>query len=375
MGLEGRSARQATPPIHLPPPSGADGRGTAARARPGRTESGVRGVLRRTQSSRRRTPRPAPPEPPAGAPHPTITHPPTPPTTPRHPAPFATLPARPPTTTPATRLTFTDLHRRFGRLRVLRGVSGEVGPGEALLVTGANGSGKSTLLRVLAGLLAAGAGTVDYRQGGRSLDIAERRRAVGYVAPDLALYEELTTLENLQLLLPPARRLRPARGGELLDLVGLPHDRPAGALSSGMRQRLRWTWALLARPRLLLLDEPFQNLDRPGVDQGTELLERHLAGGGLAVVANPGPLEIPDVRARLDLSARRSRRARHGPGELRALGGRGGGGLRQGLAVRVPQPLRPEHPRPLRLHHPGGGQPGARRRSATAPRSPSPCCR
>jgi ABC-type Mn2+/Zn2+ transport system ATPase subunit len=68
-----------------------------------------------------------------------------------------------------------------------------------------------------------------------------------------------------------------------------------------MRQRLRWTWALLARPRLLLLDEPFQNLDAPGVAQGTELLESHLAGGGLAVVANPGALEVPSVGARLDL--------------------------------------------------------------------------
>jgi ABC-type multidrug transport system ATPase subunit len=92
-----------------------------------------------------------------------------------------------------------------------------------------------------------------------------------------------------------------ARGRDLLDRVGLPHDRPAGALSSGMRQRLRWAWALLGRPRLLLLDEPFQNLDRAGIGQGTELLEEHLEAGGLAVVANPGPLEVPRVRSRIEL--------------------------------------------------------------------------
>lgn len=201
---------------------------------------------------------------------------------------------------PAAHLRFADLHRRFGRLRVLAGVSGAVGPGEALLVMGPNGSGKSTLLRVLAGLLAPEAGTVAYDEGGEAFTIAARRRAVGFVAPDLALYEELTTLENLRFFCR-LRGVPPERGRELLDLVGLPHDRPAGALSSGMRQRLRWTWALLARPRLLLLDEPFQNLDRPGVAQGTELLERHLADGGLAVVANPGPLEIPNVRSRLEL--------------------------------------------------------------------------
>lgn len=199
-----------------------------------------------------------------------------------------------------TRLVFDDLHRRFGPLRVLTGVSGEVGPGEALLVVGSNGSGKSTLLRVLAGLLAPERGSVEYREEGETLDIAARRRAVGFVAPDLALYEELTTLENLRFFCR-LRGVPESRAGELLDLVGLPHDRPAGALSSGMRQRLRWTWALLARPRLLLLDEPFQNLDRPGIEQGTELLARHLRDGGLAVVANPGPLEIPHVRSRLDL--------------------------------------------------------------------------
>jgi ABC-type transport system involved in cytochrome c biogenesis ATPase subunit len=68
-----------------------------------------------------------------------------------------------------------------------------------------------------------------------------------------------------------------------------------------MRQRLRWAWALLGRPPLLLLDEPFQNLDRPGVELGTRLLEEHLAAGGLAVVASPGPLEVPCVRSRLEL--------------------------------------------------------------------------
>lgn len=184
-------------------------------------------------------------------------------------------------------LRFRRVRRRFGRLTVLRGVSGQVGAGQVMLVTGANGSGKSTLLRCLAGLLAPDGGEIAYREGAGGggddpvLDAAERRRRIGYVAPDLALYEELTTEENLAFF----SRLRgvPAeRGPELLRRLDLPLDRPAGALSSGMRQKLRWAWALLHRPRLLLLDEPFQNLDTKGEGVVRDLLAAHLAGEAVA---------------------------------------------------------------------------------------------
>lgn len=204
------------------------------------------------------------------------------------------VPDPPPTPTPALR--FTEVSRRYGRLSVLRGVSGAVGAGEVLLVTGPNGSGKSTLLRCLAGLLAPDAGTIEMRDGSGGgapagaepppLDPAARRRAVGYVAPDLAFYEELTTAENLAFF----ARLRDVpgeRGTALLDRLGLPRDRAAGALSSGMRQKLRWCWALLHRPALLLLDEPFQNLDAQAEALVRRLLVEHLDGGGLAVLAQP----------------------------------------------------------------------------------------
>jgi len=197
-------------------------------------------------------------------------------------------------------LRFENLRRRFGRLSVLEGVSGSVVPGEALLVTGPNGSGKSTLLRCLAGLLLPEKGTIEYREDDKVLETDERRLRVGYVAPDLALYSELTVAENLEFF-ARLRRTGPERGFEVLDRLGLPGDRMAGALSSGMRQRLRWAWALLHRPRLLLLDEPFQNLDAPGERATRELLREHLDQEGLAVVANPSNLEIDRVAGRLDL--------------------------------------------------------------------------
>lgn len=204
---------------------------------------------------------------------------------------------------PVLQLRFENVRRRFGRLAVLTGVSGGVGPGEMLTVTGPNGSGKSTLLRCLAGLLAPDAGTIEYWEDGEDgepLDAAGRRRRVGVIAPDLSFYSEMTVHENLEFF-ARLRRTPPDRGLTVLDRLQLPLDRMAGALSSGMRQRLRWGWALLHAPRLLLLDEPFQNFDAPGERVARELLDEHLAAGGAAVVANPFPLEFGDVAGHLDL--------------------------------------------------------------------------
>jgi heme exporter protein A len=198
-----------------------------------------------------------------------------------------------------TALRFENVRRRFGRLAVLKGVSGAVEPGGMLLVTGPNGSGKSTLLRCLSGLLAPDSGTIEYQEGDSRLDVAERRLRVGVVSPDLAFYSELTVAENLDFF-SRLRRVDSARGFAVLDRLELPTDRFAGALSSGMRQRLRWAWALLHSPRLLLLDEPFQNFDAPGERVARELLAEHLAGSGLAVVANPSALDF-DHAQRLDL--------------------------------------------------------------------------
>jgi heme exporter protein A len=196
-------------------------------------------------------------------------------------------------------LRFENLHRGFGRLRVLRGVSGGADAGEALLVTGSNGSGKSTLLRCLAGLAVPERGTIECRVDGRALDLDQRRRAIGYVAPVADFYRELTTAENLDFF-GRLRGVGAEAGRRLLDELGLPHDRLAGALSSGMLQRLRWAGALLHRPPILLLDEPLQNLDRRGREDVLRLLDEHLASG-LAVVANPDRLDLGHVARHLDL--------------------------------------------------------------------------
>jgi len=201
----------------------------------------------------------------------------------------------------APRLAFDGLVRRFDRLLVLRGVSGEVSAGGLLAVRGPNGSGKSTLLRCLAGLLGTERGTILAEEGGRALDTPERRRRVGFLSPDLALYDELSVAENLGLF-ARLRGLEDSRGQQLAERFGLPAGRPWRALSSGMRQRLRWAWALLHEPTILLLDEPFQNLDAEGEATARALLESHLEAGGLAIAASPVHLPLPALSGELDLA-------------------------------------------------------------------------
>jgi len=200
----------------------------------------------------------------------------------------------------SARLSFSGISRRFGRKRVLEQVAGAVEIGQVLAVSGANGSGKSTLLRILAGLMPASSGTIEYRLEDRLLDSGERRRALGYVAPDLALYESLTVVENLRFF-ARLRGLPASAADDAVARVGLAPEAFYGTLSSGQRQRLRWAWALLGRPRLLLLDEPFQNLDAAGEALARRLLDEHLENG-CAVVASPITLELPKVHERIHLA-------------------------------------------------------------------------
>jgi heme exporter protein A len=176
----------------------------------------------------------------------------------------------------------------------------------ATAVTGPNGSGKSTLLRLLAGLLRPTAGRSVVSLAGRTVAPAERRTIVGFVSPELAFYDELSSLENLVF----AAEARGAREPHVLaraalERVGLRarlHDRVT-ALSSGMKQRLRLAFALLHRPPLLLLDEPGSHLD----EEGKKLIERIVdeqARAGLVVIATNEEREWRLAAERIELRSR-----------------------------------------------------------------------
>jgi ABC-type multidrug transport system ATPase subunit len=160
------------------------------------------------------------------------------------------------------------LEKRYGFKRVLSGLDFELERGGFLVVTGPNGSGKTTLLRLCAGLAIPTAGT---------LEVEPDRSQIGYLGHEPLVYRELTALENLdlygRLYRVPERR---ERIGMLLERFGLWEARRerASAFSRGQLQRLALCRALLHKPELLVLDEPFSGLDA----DGAELLDRELAG-------------------------------------------------------------------------------------------------
>ncbi|MFN2243836.1 MAG: ATP-binding cassette domain-containing protein [Anaerolineae bacterium] len=174
------------------------------------------------------------------------------------------------------------LHKRFGDVQALDGLSLTAEPGSVFGFLGPNGAGKTTTIRILAGLARADSG----RAWIDGLEVtADRRRLpgrIGYLPQDPAFYPWMTAREFLDHVgrmfgLPAGERR--ARIDELLDLVGLAEaaGRRVGGFSGGMDQRLGIAQALVNRPPVLLLDEPVSGLDPAGRRELLQLID-HLRG-------------------------------------------------------------------------------------------------
>lgn len=162
----------------------------------------------------------------------------------------------------------TNLIKQFGRFAALRGVTAEFAAGKLYAILGDNGAGKTTLLRTLAGLNHPSSGSVTILGTTKFHEIC---REVGYMAHPSLLYDEMSGMENLVYFARlyglgdgvPDRKTGGDRSAEVIRAVGLDPDltRPVGQYSQGMRQRMSLARALLNDPKILLLDEPFSNVD------------------------------------------------------------------------------------------------------------------
>jgi ABC-type multidrug transport system ATPase subunit len=168
-------------------------------------------------------------------------------------------------------LAVVDLVKQFGRFAALRGVTAEFDTGKFHVILGDNGAGKTTLLRALAGLTHPTRGTVSIL--GKSP--REACREIGYMAHPSLLYDEMSGLENLRYFACLYDLAGDSRCRQAIRAVGLDPEltRPVGKYSQGMRQRMSLARAILHDPKILLLDEPFSNVDVHSAQEMAGLLK------------------------------------------------------------------------------------------------------
>jgi len=170
-------------------------------------------------------------------------------------------------------ITVTNLIKQFGRFAALRGITAEFSTGKLYAILGDNGAGKTTLLRTLAGLSQPSSGEVAILGASKFHDICQQ---VGYMAHPSLLYDEMSGMENLEYFARLYGITGSTRCAEVIGSVGLDPDlvRPVGQYSQGMRQRMSLARALLNDPKILLLDEPFSNVDVHSATEMVQLLAR-----------------------------------------------------------------------------------------------------
>ena len=181
-----------------------------------------------------------------------------------------------------------DLCKRFGELDALKNLSATIQGGRLTGLVGPDGAGKTTLMRMLAGLMAPSSGSLEVAGHDPAVEAEAVHRVTGYMPQRFGLYEDLAVAENLRLyagLRGLGKQEAEAVFPRLLDFTGLAPfaKRLAGRLSGGMKQKLGLACALMARPKVLLLDEPSVGVD-PVSRRELWAMVQEMAGEGMAVV-------------------------------------------------------------------------------------------
>jgi iron(III) transport system ATP-binding protein len=218
-------------------------------------------------------------------------------------------------------LSFAAVSKTFGPREVLRGITLDIKPAEVVCLLGPSGCGKTTLLRLIAGIedLTSGEISMDgVRIAGPGFAMAPERRGIGLVFQDYALFPQMSVLDNVMFgLRDLSRKEAAAAAGVAMARVGL--TALAGAypymLSGGEQQRVALARAIVPRPRVLLMDEPFSNLDRrmrDAVREDTVALLRET--GATCIMVTHDPEEAMRVADRIVLM-RAGRIVQEGPPE------------------------------------------------------------
>jgi len=182
-----------------------------------------------------------------------------------------------------------NIGKYFGERKIFSNINFDISSGSSVSITGPNGSGKTTLMRIISGLLNPTEGTVTYSNNGNELKDREKFSYLGLVGPYLELYNELTAMENLKFF-SKMKRISNDESIilELLEKMNLSgHESDlVKNYSSGMKQRLKYVFALLDSPEILLIDEPTSNLDKEGINTVYDIMEKQKSNGILIIATN-----------------------------------------------------------------------------------------
>ena len=186
-----------------------------------------------------------------------------------------------------------NIHKRYGKHKVLNGVDFAVGPGEIVGILGANGSGKSTLLTILAGLQNCDAGFFNIDGKDLLKDSKLRNQLVAYVPQEMPLITELTAWDNLRMWYS-ADSLKKELNSGVLKLLGIDQfiKVPVSQMSGGMKKRLCIGCAMNSNPKLMLLDEPTAALDLVCKEKIYSYCEQYKSKGGSMIIATHEVQEI-----------------------------------------------------------------------------------
>lgn len=187
-----------------------------------------------------------------------------------------------------------ELEKRFGSISVLKNLSFIHRQG-VLGIAGPNGCGKSTLLKCLCFLLKPTKGKIIWTDNGKELSTGLIKPLIGFAAPYLNLYANLSVTENLEFICKISSIDRSKQTiGKLISFTGLEFlkDQSYGSLSTGQQQRVKLAVSLLRDPEILMLDEPGSNLDEAGKQLVSSIVDESREKGRLLIIASNDPAEI-----------------------------------------------------------------------------------
>jgi heme exporter protein A len=181
------------------------------------------------------------------------------------------------------------VRKNFGRRLIFENLSfGYSGHG-VYGISGPNGSGKSTLVKIIAGITGPSSGKISHLEGTKEIIPEKLHNFIGFVSPYLIMYDEFSAVENLKFISEiRGIKYNSRRADELLEDFNIfsRKDDPVKAYSSGMKQRLKFAFALLHSPPLVILDEPTSNLDSAGKDIVYNMINRESADKIILIASN-----------------------------------------------------------------------------------------